>query len=224
MAPTQGSARTETPTRHYDRPHISCIYADLPGYGVDLYVGGREGASDIALLKRHGITTVVNCAVNLDFNYVGEPAPDALNPVSFGQAPIRYYKLGIVDGPGNPQTMMLAGYFQLKGALDQILPEKPSYPVRERGNVLVNCRAGRSRSVILVALFLHLHLGAEFPTLEDAIDHVRRKRELRPDEWHETPKPMLVAAAARTAHWARLIENDIAAHPEEETALRALPD
>ena len=41
----------DKPTRHYDRPVISPIYKNLPGYGVDLYVGGREGASNVALLK-----------------------------------------------------------------------------------------------------------------------------------------------------------------------------
>jgi len=206
---------TDTPTTRYDRPHISRIYADLPGYGVDLYIGGREGASDLALLRAHGITTVFNCAVNLDFNYVGDPLPATETGVASGFAPIRYFKLGIVDGPGNPQTMMLAGYFQLKGALDQVLPDKPTYPMRTRGSVLVNCRAGRSRSVILVALFLHMHLPDEFPRLADAIELVRRKRELRPDEWHETPKPMLIRAAERTARWARMIEDDLRAHPDE---------
>lgn len=200
---------TETPTRHHDRPLISPVYENLPDYGVDLYVGGREGASDLPLLKAHGITTVLNCAVNLDFNYVA--TPDAVSHdarVGYGPALIRYYKLGIVDGPGNPDTMMLAGYYQLRGALDQVMPEKASYPLRDRGNLLVNCRAGRSRSVVLVALFLHLHLPQEFPTLQAAIDHVRVKRDLRPDEWHETPKPMLIAAAARTAYWVQLIEAD----------------
>ncbi|MBD9528899.1 dual specificity protein phosphatase [Paracoccus sp. PAR01] len=198
---------TDKPTRHHDRPLISPVYENLPGYGIDLYVGGREGASDVALLRTNGISTVLNCAVNLDFNYV--PVPDEVSHdsrVDYGPALIRYYKLGIVDGPGNPDTMMLAGYYQLRGALDQVMPDKPSYPLRDRGNVLVNCRAGRSRSVILVALFLHLHLPKEFPTLSSAIDHVRVKRELHPDEWHETPKPMLIAAAERTARWVHLIE------------------
>lgn len=201
----------DKPTRHHDRPTISRIYKNLPGYGVDLYVGGREGASDVALLCEKGITTVLNCAVNLDFNYVAradEITTD--NGVAYGPAQIRYYKLGVVDGPGNPDTMFLAGYYQLRGALDQVMPEKPSYPLRERGNVLVNCRAGRSRSVILVSLLLHLQVPGEFPTLADAIAHVREQRELHPDEWHETPKPMLIAAAERTAHWVRLIEADIA--------------
>jgi dual specificity phosphatase 3 len=145
--------------------------------------------------------------VNLDFNYVATPDEVSHDSqVGYGPALIRYYKLGIVDGPGNPDTMMLAGYYQLRGALDQIMPEKPSYPRRERGNLLVNCRAGRSRSVVLVALFLHLHLPREFPTLAAAIAHVRVARELRPEEWHETPKPMLIAAAERTAHWVRLVD------------------
>lgn len=200
-----------TQTRHFERPLISPVYENLPGYGVDLYIGGREGASDVPLLKANGITTVLNCAVNLDFNYVPNPVEVLRdNRVGYGPALIRYYKLGIVDGPGNPDTMMLAGYYQLRGALDQVMPEKASYPLRERGNVLVNCRAGRSRSVVLAALFLHLHLPAEFPTLSAAIDHVRVKRDLHPEEWHETPKPMLIAAAERTVHWVRLIEADTA--------------
>ncbi|UFS68216.1 dual specificity protein phosphatase family protein (plasmid) [Paracoccus denitrificans] len=200
---------TEKPTRHYDRPLISPIYENLPGYGVDLFVGGREGASDLPLMKANGITTVLNCAVNLDFNYVARPDEVSHDSrVGYGPALIRYYKLGIVDGPGNPETMMLAGYYQLRGALDQVMPDKASYPLRERGNVLVNCRAGRSRSVVLVALFLHLHLPKEFPRLADAIDHVRIKRELRSEEWHETPKPMLIAAAERTARWVGLVEAD----------------
>lgn len=200
-----------TQTRHFDRPTISRIYENLPGYGVDLYIGGREGASDVQLLADNGITTVLNCAVNLDFNYVATPVEVSHDSrVDYGPALIRYYKLGIVDGPGNPDTMMLAGYYQLRGALDQVMPDKATYPLRDRGNLLVNCRAGRSRSVVLVSLFLHLHLPDEFPTLAAAIDHVRIKRELRPEEWHETPKPMLIAAAERTAHWVRLVETDCA--------------
>jgi len=200
---------SEKVTPRYDRPHISKVYENLPGYGVDLYVGGREGASDVPLLLANGISTVLNTAVNLDFNYVAQPDEVSHDSrVGYGAAPIRYYKLGIVDGPGNPDTMMLAGYYQLRGALDQVLPERPSYPTRARGNVLVNCRAGRSRSVVLASLFLHLHIPAQFPRLDDALDYVREKRELRPDEWHETPKPMLIAAAQRTAHWVHLVESD----------------
>ena len=71
---------------------------------------------------------------------------------------MRYYKLGLIDGPGNPETMMLAGFYLLRGAFEQQLPEKATYPRRARGNVLVNCRGGRSRSVALVALFLAVEM------------------------------------------------------------------
>ena len=72
------------------------------------------------------------------------------------------------------------------------------------------CWSGRSRSVILAAIFLHLRVPEEFPLLADAIAHVREKRALRPDEWHETPKQVLIDAAERAAEWVKLVEQDIA--------------
>lgn len=203
----------ETPGPRYDRPLLSLIETDVRPFGVDLYIGGMEGASDVELLRRYHITTVVNCAVNLDFNYVQAPLSPAGQPVSYGYGDIRYYKLGLVDGPGNPETMLLAGYYLLRGALEQELPDRETYPRRERGNVLVNCRGGRSRSVALVALFLHVALPERFASLDTALQHVRLRRELRPDEWYETPKPMLVAAACRAAEWIRLVEAERAAVP-----------
>jgi hypothetical protein len=211
----------QSPNKHYERPVISLIYKGLPEHDVDLYVGGRQGASDLELLRTRQITTVLNTAVNIDFNYAmrNEEGPEGV--VGYGHAPLRYYKLGIVDGSGNPQTMLLAGYYQLLGALDQTLPERDSYPRRERGNVLVSCRAGRSRSVFLAALFLHLRVPEEFPLLADAIAHVREKRALRPDEWHETPKQVLIDAAERAAEWVKLVEQDIAEKSPEIAAASA---
>lgn len=191
---------------------LSLIYENHPTYGVDIFISGKEGASNVPLLRENGITTVVNCAVNLDFNFVADD--DAVTDhrgSPFGSGAIRYYKIGLVDGPGNPDTQMVAAHYILKAAFEQILPERPSYPRRERGNVLVNCRGGRSRSVVVVALFLHLSLPVEFPTLQDAVDHVRAKRELFPDEWHKAPKPMLIAAADRASNWIRLIDAEHAA-------------
>lgn len=187
-------------------PRLSLIYARHPTYDVDIFISGKEGASDLDLLRRNGITTVVNCAVNLDFNFVREPqlVSDHRNSVH-GPGEIRYYKVGLIDGDGNPDTQMLAAHYILRAALEQILPEKPSYPRRERGGVLINCRGGRSRSVAVVSLFLHLTLPQEFPTLDAAIDHVRDKRRLPENEWYKAPKPMLTEAARRAAGWARSI-------------------
>lgn len=194
----------------YDRPRISRILENVPPYGVDVFISGSDGASDVELLQANGITTVVNCAVNLDFNFVTDTQVEASQTqVGHGSGAIRYYKLGLIDGPGNPETMMLAGYYLLQGAFQQILPDRASYPRRERGNVLVNCRGGRSRSVVLVSLFLHHTVPDRFPTLDDALKHVRTQRELRPDEWFEAPKPVLIEAARRASTWISRIEADL---------------
>jgi protein-tyrosine phosphatase len=104
--------------------------------------------------------------------------------------------------------MLLAGYYLLDGALHQKLPNRHTYPHRRRGNVLLHCRGGRSRSVILAALYIHIQMTDRFPTLEAAIDHLRVTRELHPNEWEETPKPMLIKAACHAAAWIQHIERE----------------
>lgn len=188
-------------------PKLSLIYKQHPLYGVDLFISGKEGASDLNLLRSKGITTVVNCAVNLDFNFVEQPQVVSDHEGSvYGPGEIRYFKIGLIDGEGNPETQMVAAHYILRAALEQILPEKPSYPRRERGSVLINCRGGRSRSVAVVALFLYLTLPQEFPTLDDAIGFVRIKRELPENEWYKAPKPVLADAARRAAGWIAMID------------------
>ena len=188
-------------------PKLSRIYQSHPLYGVDIFISGKEGASDRGLLRRNGITTVVNCAVNLDFNFVQQDKIVSDHEGSvYGPGEIRFYKVGLIDGAGNPDTQMVAAHYILRAALEQILPDKPSYPRRDRGSVLVNCRGGRSRSVAVVSLFLHLTLPDEFPTLDDAITFVRLRRELPADEYYKAPKPVLAEAARRAAEWIRMID------------------
>ena len=198
-------------TPDYPLPLLSLIAQGLDPYGADLFIGGTAAASDVHLLRRHGISTVVNCTVNLDVNYVAGPDegdangdPNALS--RSGTAPFRVFKLGLVDGE-NPRGMMLGGYYILHGALHQTLPEKQSYPIREQGNVLVHCRGGRSRSVALVALYLHLQDPIRFPELEDAIAVVREKRKLHPDEWFKAPKQALIDAALKAARGIRSLRD-----------------
>ncbi|MCT9843141.1 inositol monophosphatase [Leclercia adecarboxylata ATCC 23216 = NBRC 102595] len=181
---------------HYPRPPISLIAEDFPGWNVDIYIGGSSGVSDAALLAEHDIGIVINCAVNLDIDWVTHPEAGA--PVQLhahGAGPVRYYKLGLVDGEGNAPEMLHAGYQLMRSALLQQIPDKASYRNRKRGNILVNCRGGRSRSVALVALFMHLECPERFPTLDAAIDLIRDRRQLHPDEWYETPKPSLIRLA-----------------------------
>jgi len=163
---------------------------------VDIYIGGSSGVSDAALLAEHDIGIVINCAVNLDIDWVTHPEASApVQLLTHGSGPVRYYKLGLVDGEGNAPEMLHAGYQLMRSALLQQIPDKASYRNRKRGNILVNCRGGRSRSVALVALFMHLECPARFPTLESAIDLIRDRRQLHPDEWYETPKPSLIRLA-----------------------------
>ncbi|HDR2752063.1 inositol monophosphatase family protein [Enterobacter sp. RHBSTW-00175] len=206
--PLAGSLPVIPETVRYPRPPMSLIVEDFPGWGMDIYIGGSGGVSDVALLAEHDIGVVINCAVNLDIDWVSTSEKGAApHLLSHGAGPVRYYKLGLIDGEGNAPEMLHAGYQLMRSALLQQIPDKASYRNRKRGNILVNCRGGRSRSVALVALFMHLECPERFPTLDDAIALIRDRRELHPDEWFETPKPSLI----RLAEHAIIRERAIAA-------------
>jgi hypothetical protein len=61
---------------------------------VDIYIGGSKGVSDTALLAEHDIGMVINCAINLDIDWVDAGAGIAAH-LSHGSGPVRYYKLGL---------------------------------------------------------------------------------------------------------------------------------
>ena len=189
-----------------DRPLFSLISEGIGPDSVSLYIGCKDAASDLEKIRQLGITTVINCAVNLDINYVSKAnSTYEKGKLLTGNAPIRTYKIGLVDDVGNAPEMILGGYLILKSVLEQRMPERQSYPVKERGNILVHCRGGRSRSVALVALYLHLQLEQNYPTLEDAIAHVRIARKLHSDEWFETPKKVFIDDAHRAIKSIKLL-------------------
>ena len=82
----------------------------------------------------------------------------------------------LIDGAGNTPAHLAAAVLALEGLVTQPSPGKPHYPAHRAGHVLVNCRGGRSRSVIVLAIYLHLRARATFPTLDSAVSHVRRAR------------------------------------------------
>lgn len=163
-----------------------------------LFLGDTEAAADLERLQRLGIVSVVNCAINLNINYVTADAHQH-TLAAHGPSSVRTYKLGLIDGPGNSVGQLIAGYFLLKSAFEQRMPDSPSYPLPSTGHVLVHCRGGRSRSVIVAALYLHRECRTQFPSLAQAIDFIRQRRELHPSEWHETPKPMLIELAQKAS-------------------------
>ncbi|MGF1696302.1 dual specificity protein phosphatase family protein [Vibrio lamellibrachiae] len=191
----------------YERDAAHLVATNIGPEGQNLYLGGYDSARDLALHKELGITTIVNCAVNLDINYVNDPyLEEEGDKLAGGSGVARTYKMGLIDGPGNPHQMILAGYYLLDGAFKQTMPEKPSYPNRERGNVLIHCRGGRSRSVAIASLFIHRQQQEQYPSLQSAIDIVRERRDLRPDEWFETPKPSLVEAIEKANSMLELLD------------------
>ena len=84
---------------------ISLIDTGLGPDGCSIYIGGTAAARDVGLLRACNITTVVNCAVNLDINYVSDPVEGADGDKrAHGVGPVRVFKLGLVDGHGNTKT------------------------------------------------------------------------------------------------------------------------
>ena len=57
----------------FEHPTISLIETGLQPGGFSIFIGGTNAARDVELLREHNIAVVVNCAVNLDINYVSDP-------------------------------------------------------------------------------------------------------------------------------------------------------
>jgi hypothetical protein len=145
-------------------PLVRSVAAVAGGRPVMLHVGNATAALDGPLLLRHDITATLNAAVNVDLP--GLALPD-------GTVVVRA-KVGLIDGPGNAPGHLLAAALALEGMIAQACPGKPTYPPHRPGNILVCCRAGRSRSVAVVALYLALFQPARHASLAAALDHARR--------------------------------------------------
>lgn len=167
-----------------DRLPILCPIIDATGpHGLRLFIGNRVAADDGDLLLRNGITSTMNLAVNIEL------APLALPDGTV----IRRTHIGLIDGPGNSPQHLLSAVFALCGILAQQSPGKAHYPPHRRGNVLVHCRGGRSRSATVIALFLHLAHSEEFPTFQAALTQVRSARGLG----EEQPQPAMIELALK---------------------------
>ncbi|WP_353143454.1 protein phosphatase [Paracoccus sp. (in: a-proteobacteria)] len=131
-----------------------------------LYVGNLIGAGDGAGLLAAGITASLNVSLNIDVAPL--QLPDGTH--------MRRAKVGLIDGAGNTPAHLAAAVLALEGLVTQASPGKPNYPAHRAGHVLVNCRGGRSRSVIVLAIYLHMRAPGTFPTLDSAVNHIRRAR------------------------------------------------
>lgn len=114
-------------------------------------IGGHKSVTNLDYLRRNGISGVLNCAINLDVTWTRG-----------GKFPIEYQKVGMNDSDQNYYCMLAAAVVVLEQLLER------------HEKVLVNCRAGASRSVTVTALYL-LKTGQK-DTFEDAVNFIRSKR------------------------------------------------
>ncbi len=140
--------------------------------GAALFLGCERAANDGDRLLAAGITTTLTVAVNAD--------PHAL--VLADGTPLRRFKVGLIDGPGNPVDLLLAAVLTLDATFALPSPGKPEYPPHRAGNVLVHCRGGRSRSTTVAALFLSVTRPEAWPDFDAALAHVRFVRGLDPND------------------------------------------
>lgn len=110
-------------------------------------IGHSNDARNFEQLKDEGITAVLNTAFDLDIDYSSED--------------LDYYKVGLTDGPGNSIYILVSAFYCLK-ALS-----------KKHKKVLVHCHAGRSRSGIVVSLFLAI---TQKKSLDAAILEIREER------------------------------------------------
>ncbi len=177
-----------------DFASMNMIAEAIGPHDAVLYIGDQLAASNDALLRAHDITCVLNCAVNLDINYVDQTLDNSVGSDYrvFGFAPVRSAKVGMIDGPGNSPAHLISACHLIDAMLHQNIPEKETYPIKRAGNILVHCRGGRSRSVAVSALYLHLKYPGHWPTFDEALQYVRDKRRIQPEEYHEAPKEDLL--------------------------------
>ncbi|MCA0941766.1 dual specificity protein phosphatase family protein [Salipiger pacificus] len=163
------------------RPLLWQVAAGIgPGLGT-LWLGNLPAAEDGTALQRTGISASLNLAMNIF------PGP-LLRPDG---THLRRYQIGLLDGPGNAPETLAAAVMLIDGLAAVYTEGKPHYPAHSRGGLLVHCRGGRSRSVTVLALWLHLRRPREYPTLEAALTHLRALRGLE----QSYPLPPMIGLA-----------------------------
>lgn len=101
------------------------------------------------------IDGVLNVAVDLD--------------VPLTQGNVYRHKVGLIDGPGNDDALLLSAVMVL-------------HALNKRHNrVLVHCQSGSSRSVMVVSSYVAIVGGMEFDKVLNDIMKARGVSEYRPD-------------------------------------------
>ncbi len=171
----------ETEAAEDIRPLLWQVTGEI-GPGLDaLWLGNLPAAEDSPALEAAGIGTTLNLAMNIF------PGP-LLRPDG---THLRRYQIGLLDGTGNAPETLAAAVTLIDGLAAVYTEGKPHYPAHGKGGLLVHCRGGRSRSVTVLALWLHLRRPGAFPTFDEALAHLRALRGLE----HTYPLPPMLTLA-----------------------------
>ena len=171
----------EGEAREDDRPLLFPVIEGVGPHAKTLFLGNLATAEDPDCLLDAGITETLNVSINMF------PGPLTLSDGTH----IRRYQIGMIDGDGNDPHLLAAAVFTIEGLMRGYVPAKPHYPKHRKGNILIHCRGGRSRSVALIALWLSTFARDRFASFESALAHLRQLRGL--DETYPLP-PMLALA------------------------------
>ncbi len=168
---------TTLPSYRYD--HNNFDYIDHM-----IYVGSEHGAYDLMNGQLQQPTNplptggwaILNVAWDLDIEYKSS----AYKNPPYGDLVNQHHKVGLVDGTGNlPSTLASAVLmvYQLATAREYLCPkDQNTYPPVE--NILVHCHEGDSRSVTVAALYLSIIDNKNYPSVQDAVTAILKKRNL----------------------------------------------
>lgn len=167
--------------REDDHPLFFPVIESFGPHAKTLFLGNLAAAEDPDSLLKCRVTETLNVSINMF------PGPLQLADGTH----VRRYQIGMIDGHGNDPHLLAASVFTVEGLMRGYVPSKPHYPKHRKGNILVHCRGGRSRSVVLIALWLSTFAPDRFASFEAALAHLRQLRGLS-DSY---PLPPMLALA-----------------------------
>lgn len=127
---------------------MDCIVPPTEGKG-GIFLGNIEGAQDVKLLQRNGITSVLTVAANAEIRYAPHEIP--------------MHK--VVSADDFPSYPLIRHFEECIEFMDKALAV---------GNILVHCFAGMSRSSTIVIVYLMKRKG--FRSLQPTLEFVKARR------------------------------------------------
>ena len=148
---------------------------------LEIFVGSWEAVKKNTLLENR-IMGVLNVAYDCD----DIPPKNEEGKFHYFNMYYQLAKVGLIDGYGNNTSTMVAALY-MADQLFTFPPHTPqpklenNYVPFNRGNLLIHCWDGGSRSITIAALYLYYKFGVQykkekFQTFEDAYTYVINKR------------------------------------------------